>query len=127
MEEAIGRYMDTVDDDPELTFRNIGRRLLSMEHGEESKPKYRRASPSSPTPGAPPRRSLTTWDENSIQVGAKSAEKRETPSHKQPPPLRDVVERGCTPPGDLEVALNWLFPYFLYYPPVIHFTSCRSN
>jgi hypothetical protein len=25
-------------------------------------------------------------------------------------------------PCDLEVALNWLFPYILYYPQVIHFT-----
>lgn len=63
MEASIGRFMDMVDDDPELTFRDIGRRLMSMEHGEESKPSSRRAT----QPHTPPRRKLTTWDENSIQ------------------------------------------------------------
>ena len=67
MEAAIGRFMDVVDDDPDLTFRDIGRRLMSMEHGEESKPKSSRRSTQPGPHTTPPRRKLTTWDENSIQ------------------------------------------------------------
>lgn len=52
---AAQEFMDSVDNINSSSIADIGRRLLSMEHGEVQGGKHERA-----------RRKLATWDENSV-------------------------------------------------------------